>query len=543
MNFKALFTAITFAASLSLGAVTVDTKIEGKPLYHYWETGVCAGRANEGLRAGWQEHLADVRANCGFKYVRMHGLFHDDMFVYFKQPDGKVKYNWQYIDDVYDRMLSIGVRPFVELGFFPKDMALSNSRTQFWWKGNVSVDREKFGDWHDLVYAFTAHLVERYGLDEVRTWYFEVWNEPNLTGTGAFFHGTKSDYFRLYKEAANAVKAVDKCLRVGGPATSNFIADKRHEGEILDSSKSRFFTPDKINKQKWEGVWIKDFLKYCEKENLPVDFISTHPYPTDYALDPEEGRSKSSIRYLNSLHDDIEWLQNVLANSKYPSAEIHLTEWSTSPNSRDCMHDRLPAAAYIIRANLDCIGMVQSLMYWTFTDVFEEKGGAENLFHGGFGLINFQGIHKPTYHAYRMLHQLGDRLLHYDGTIAVSRCSDTGKIVALAFNYPVEYESHVPSAEDCNKYMNASPKHVNLVISNLNPNTLFEVEMLDNNHGNVLTAMQSLSLSASPNREEIELLKSLSNNTIKKVICSDADGNLTIDEDLQPWAFALIKQI
>jgi xylan 1,4-beta-xylosidase len=290
-------------------------------------------------------------------------------------------------------------------------------------------------------------------------------------------------------------------------------------------------------------VWIKDFLKYCEKENLPVDFISTHPYPTDYALDPEEGRSKSSIRYLNSLHDDIEWLQNVLANSKYPSAEIHLTEWSTSPNSRDRMHDRLPAAAYIIRANLDCIGMVQSLMYWTFTDVFEEKGGAENLFHGGFGLINFQGIHKPTYHAYRMLHQLGDRLLHYDGTIAVSRCSDTGKIVALAFNYPVEYESHVPSAEDCNKYMNASPKHVNLVISNLNPNTLFEVEMLDNNHGDVLTAMQSLSLSASPNREEIELLKSLSNNTIKRVICSDADGNLTIDEDLQPWAFALIKQI
>lgn len=422
-------------------------------------------------------------------------------------------------------------------------MALPNSKTQFWWKGNVSVDREKFGDWHDLVYAFTAHMVDRYGLDEVSKWYFEVWNEPNLTGTGAFFHGTKSDYFRLYKEAVNAIKAVNKNLRVGGPATSNFVADHRHDGEILDHSKSRFYAADKINKQKWQGVWINDFLRYCEKENLPVDFISTHPYPTDYALDPEEGRSKGSIRYLNSLHDDITWLQNALAHSKYPSAEIHLTEWSTSPNSRDCMHDLLPAAAYILRANLDCLGMANSLMYWTFTDVFEEKGGGENIFHGGFGLINFQGIYKPTYHAYRMLHQLGDRMLHYDGSVAVSRCSDSGKIVALAFNYPVEYESHVPGAEDRGKYMNASSKHVNLTVSNLAPNTLFEVEILDSDHGDVSRAMQSMAVSANSTREEIELLKNISTGTLKKVVSADANGNLIFDEELQPWACAMIKQI
>lgn len=543
MEFKFILATLALGTSLSLGAVTVDSGNEGKALDHYWETGVGAGRVNEGLRSGWQEHLADVKDNCGFKYVRMHGLFHDDMFVYFKQPNGKVKYNWQYIDDVYDRMLSMGVRPFVELGFFPKEMALPNSKTQFWWKGNVSVDREKFGDWHDLVYAFTAHMVDRYGLDEVSKWYFEVWNEPNLTGTGAFFHGTKSDYFRLYKEAVNAIKAVNKNLRVGGPATSNFVADHRHDGEILDHSKSRFYAADKINKQKWQGVWINDFLRYCEKENLPVDFISTHPYPTDYALDPEEGRSKGSIRYLNSLHDDITWLQNALAHSKYPSAEIHLTEWSTSPNSRDCMHDLLPAAAYILRANLDCLGMANSLMYWTFTDVFEEKGGGENIFHGGFGLINFQGIYKPTYHAYRMLHQLGDRMLHYDGSVAVSRCSDSGKIVALAFNYPVEYESHVPGAEDRGKYMNASSKHVNLTVSNLAPNTLFEVEILDSDHGDVSRAMQSMAVSANSTREEIELLKNISTGTLKKVVSADANGNLIFDEELQPWACAMIKQI
>ena len=103
-------------------------------------------------------------------------------------------------------MLAIGVKPFVELGFFPKDMAAENSKTQMWWKGYVSVDRNNFGKWHDLIKAFTQHIVDRYGINEVLTWYFEVWNEPNLTGTGGFFHGTKSDYFRLYKEAVTAIK-------------------------------------------------------------------------------------------------------------------------------------------------------------------------------------------------------------------------------------------------------------------------------------------------------------------------------------------------
>lgn len=168
-------------------------------------------------------------------------------------------------------------------------------------------------------------------------------------------------------------------MKVGGPATSNFIADHRHDGEILDHSQSRFYTQEEINKQQWKGVWIEDFLHYCEKENLPVDFISTHPYPTDYALDPETGRGKGAIRYVHSLKDDIQWLRQQLADSKYPEAEIHLTEWSTGPNSRDRMHDILPPAAYIIKTNLDCIGLANSLMYWTFTDVLKKRRGRGNI--------------------------------------------------------------------------------------------------------------------------------------------------------------------
>lgn len=542
---KIFFIVVTALWSVmqTLNAQIIDVRVKTEPFTHYWSVGVGAGRANEGLRAGWLEHLQLVKKNCGFRYVRMHGLFHDDMFVYFRKPDGKVVYNWQYIDELYDRMLAIGVKPFVELGFFPKDMAAENSKTQMWWKGYVSVDRNNFGKWHDLIKAFTQHIVDRYGINEVLTWYFEVWNEPNLTGTGGFFHGTKSDYFRLYKEAVTAIKSIDERLKVGGPATSNFIADHRHDGEILDHSQSRFYTQEEINKQQWKGVWIEDFLHYCEKENLPVDFISTHPYPTDYALDPETGRGKGAIRYVHSLKDDIQWLRQQLADSKYPEAEIHLTEWSTGPNSRDRMHDILPPAAYIIKTNLDCIGLANSLMYWTFTDVFEEKGGGEEIFYGGFGMINFQGLVKPSFHAYRMLNQLGDEKIYYKDPLFISRSSKTGKLSAIAFNYPKEYEQTVPSMQNFTNYMNASSKTLDIVLEGLNPNACFEIEVLDKMHGNVYDAYLNMGAPHSPNIREIEFLRQKAWDTVKEIVKVDEDGRLILKRDIDPWSCILIREL
>lgn len=542
---KKQFFMLTAVLLMCQGIIAQIIDVTGKTesFTHYWSVGVGAGRANEGLRAGWLEHLKLVKEECGFQYVRMHGLFCDDMFVYFKKPDGQVIYNWQYVDEVYDRMLELGVRPFVELSFFPKDIAAENSKTQMWYRNNVSFDRKKIDKWHDLVKAFTQHVVDRYGIDEVSTWYFEVWNEPNLTGLGGFFHGTKSDYFLMYKESVNAIKSVDKRLKVGGPATSNFVPDDRHKGEILDHKKSVFYSQDVINTKQWKGVWIEDFLRFCEKENLPVDFISTHPYPTDYALDPETGRSKDAIRYVHSLYDDIHWLRNQLAMSKYPNAEIHLTEWSTSPNSRDCMHDHLPPAAFIIKANLDCLGLANSLMYWTFTDVFEEKGGDEELFHGGFGMINFQGIVKPSFHAYRMLHQLGDEKIYYKDPLFVSRSTKTGKISALAFNYPKEYESHVPGASDISDYYKASAKQLKITLKGLKPHTVFQLDLLDTDHGNIMAAYNAMGRPHSPNHEQTEWLRQQGRATLKFMMRADEHGELTINRELAPWACLLIKEI
>jgi len=464
--------------------VKISKHAEGEKFEHFWSKCVGAGRANEGLRAGWLEQLELVQQTCGFETVRFHGLFHDDMFPIFEEK-GKIVYNWQYIDDLFDRMIDLEVRPFIELAYFPTILAAENSKTQFWWKANITPDESKYGEWHNLVKAFTQHCVDRYGIDEVLTWYFEVWNEPNLHW--GFFDGTKSQYFELYKQSVLAVRSVDNRLMVGGPSTSNFVADDRYEGEV--ETREGFgvtFDADNINDLDWKGVWIEDFLTYCEKEKLPVDFVSTHPYPTDYPFNPRTGKGKDFSRNVNSTMTDIKWLNKVIKASAYPNAEIHLTEWNTSPNSRDAMHDFLPPAAYIAKVNLDCIGLTNSLAFWTFTDIFEEKGGASSIFHGGFGLINFQGLVKPSYHAYRMLHQLGDEKLHKDDCIFVSRKSGSGKIVALAYNYPEDHYGAVPSSiRKIAKYEEGSTRTLDVVVSGFSPGTMFKIEILDKDHGNI----------------------------------------------------------
>ena len=154
-------------------------------------------------------------------------------------------YSFFNADQIFDFLLSIGMRPFVELSFMPTALS-SGDQTVFHYRANVTPPRD-YAQWSVLIRKLVGHWVERYGLGEVRRWFFEVWNEPNLT---AFGSGKQSDYFELYRYTVEAIKSVDAELQVGGPATA-------------------------------ANAWIEDFSDFCHKNQLAVDFISTHHYPTD----------------------------------------------------------------------------------------------------------------------------------------------------------------------------------------------------------------------------------------------------------------------
>ncbi len=359
----------------------------------YYTKCITAGRAAEGLRADWQEQLKIVQKEIGFEYIRFHGIFHDDMTIYDEDENGKPKFWFGYFDKLFDFLLSVGLRPIFELGFMP-DKLKANNKTLFWWKAHICPPND-YDKWALLVSETVKHAVDRYGIDEVKKWRFEVWNEPNL---GSFWYGTQEEYFKLYKYSVNAIKAIDKDLLVGGPSTSG--ADFRED-----------------------LGYLKDFIKFCEKKNLPVDFFTAHPYPTYWPLDID-GNEQMGYMGKDVCCEFLDNIKNIVDSSKFKGAEIHLTEWNTSPSPRDLIHDTEFPASFILYNITQNFGKVDSLGFWTFTDIFEENGPGEQPFHGGFGLINQDGIKKPAYYAYKFLSELGDEIISIDNHKIVSKTDD-----------------------------------------------------------------------------------------------------------------------
>jgi len=319
------------------------------------------------------ESLAQLKTSVnehGFRYIRFHAIFHDDLGTV-RVVDGKTVYDWTKIDQLYDAFLGMGIKPFVELGFTPQALKTSDNSI-FYWKGNTShPDR---AGWRALVDAFVRHLRERYGEKEVRSWYFEVWNEPNLDGF--WEKADKQAYFNLYEDSARTIKAIDPKLKVGGPSTAG-------------------------------AAWVPEFLEFAASRNIPVDFVTTHTYGVDGGFLDEEGKDDNKLSTNpDSIVGDVRRVREQIAASKFPDLPLYFSEWSSSYSPRDPVHDSYISAAYILGKLKATREYAQGMSYWTYSDLFEEPGPPPTPFHGGFGLMNREGIRKASWFAYKYLNLL-----------------------------------------------------------------------------------------------------------------------------------------
>jgi xylan 1,4-beta-xylosidase len=385
-------------------AVNYD-KVKGKHNTFFREV-VGAGRAAEGLRTDWIRDLAVVHRECGFKYIRFHGLLQDEMGVYSEDKQGQPVYNFQYIDALYDSILNIGMKPFVELSFMPQALA-SGSKTVFWWKGNITPPKD-YGKWEQLIRALVQHWTVRYGPDEVKQWYFEVWNEPNLD---IFWSGNQVEYFKLYEVTTRAIKSVSPEYRVGGPATAG-------------------------------NGWVGDTINFAAQNRVPIDFISTHDYGVKGIGFDNGVQQLFLITDPDAIIGGVRLSHAQIQSSAKPSLPLHYTEWSTSYSPRDPVHDSYISAAYILSKLKGTEGYADSMSYWTFTDIFEENGPVPSPFHGGFGLLNFQGLRKPAFYAYQFLNRLGDEEVWVSDSSSWA-CRSARSVQILFWNYtaPVTNES------------------------------------------------------------------------------------------------------
>lgn len=333
---------------------------------HYWENCVGSGHATLSLRQDWRSQLQQAHTELGFQQVRFHGLLDDDMSVLLYLNNGQPTYSFFNVDQSYSYLLNIGMKPLVELSFMPKLLASGNS-TIFHYEAQTSPPSD-YDLWYDLIKTLTQHLVDKFGIDEIRQWNFEVWNEPNC----GFWSSTEAEYYKLYNYTAHALKSVDSKIRVGGPATCM-------------------------------SGWITNFLDYCSKNSIPVDFVSTHQYPTD--IEPAQ---------VDAMYQSISGALSEVEASDFPDLPLYYTEYNDGLfeyyplYSYTPEHDEPYAAAFAIKNIFDISALnLPLLSWWTFSDIFEEGGQDSQPFHGGFGMMTIHSIPKPSWRAFQLLHLSG----------------------------------------------------------------------------------------------------------------------------------------
>jgi len=358
------------------------------------------------LQKEYFEQLKLIQETIGFKWIRGHGLFHEDMSIYqeYKTEDGVVvpEFNFTYLDLVMDSYLELGIRPFLELGFMPKAIA-SGDQSVFYWQGNVTPPKD-YAQWNDLVAATLQHLIERYGAKEVTSWPIEVWNEPNLN----YFwkDADRKEYFKLFRETIYTVKKVDSNFRVGGPAICG----------VDDVS------------------WLRDFLDFCRDEKIPIDFITRHLYTI--SVPERDGRyGYPKLRPLSKACSETDVSREIIDSyPEFRGMEMHVTEFSTSYSPRTPIHDTNINAAYIAFLLSRLGDTCESYSYWTFGDIFEEWGVPFTPFHGGFGLVANGKITKPAYWTFKFFKDLGNgECIHRSDEAIVLKKQD-GTYRGIAWN-------------------------------------------------------------------------------------------------------------
>ena len=439
--------------------VTIRTHEVTGALPHIWSECVGSDRAAITLRESWRQDIDRARAEIGVKQVRFHGIFNDELGVYAPSPQTPAtKPNFHTVDEVYDGLVSRGLKPLVELSFMPKQLA-SGTRSFGFYNGNITPP-QSLEAWGAFIKSFGVHLVERYGINTVAGWNFEVWNEPNLP---FFWSGNQQQYFDIYKAAAVAIKSIDKRLKVGGPATS-------------------------------QAAWIGDFIGYAAQNNAPVDFLSTHVYPGDnqtklFGEGVKISQSEVIPRALKTVRQTID-------ASSFKDLPLYVDEWGAD------------SPAFIAHVITHTMPWCQSMSHWVLSGSYEELGVPDYVLkEGSMGWPLMQrGIPLASYNTYRLMHRLGQQRLAATGPALASRKSN-GSLAALVWNLSeVEQPGGIPGRATVRK-VNGAPKRILVHLPDLAPGTPLRISYVDQSRGSPLPAWRAMGSPSAPTMAQTEHLR------------------------------------
>lgn len=395
------------------GTITYDSS--SISLIHKFKKVCTVGSAKQFLYTEIQDMLRKAQREIGYDLVKFHGILSDEMMVYKENEHGIPTYTFKLVDKVIDFMLSIGLRPFLQISFMPIDLASNPNKMIDMWHYNTSPPKD-ITKWDNLIEAFVTHLIKRYGREEVCSWPFVIWNEPDGS-LDSFGWENPHEFYDFYRHTYNQIKAICNKIQVGTP--------------------SLLLQPDSDTK------WIFNFFNYSITNDCLADFLNIHYYDNDFSNQHSDTFSTFSLKNLAKpypMNEDpfaftkfingIKQYQKKLHINKLP---IYLTEWNLTISQRDLINDTCFKSCYLAKNLLENYDRLESFGYWVLSDFIEEMPIPDDLFHGGLGLFTSNGIPKANYNVFRLINQLENQLIARGNGYFITK-SDS-KITGILYNY------------------------------------------------------------------------------------------------------------
>lgn len=466
------------AADASAAILETDVR-DALLLPQNWRKMINIGSATDLLRFDVRDQIVYLKQKLGFEYVRFWNILSDEMMI--ELDERKTKYNFNDLDKIFDFLIGIGLKPYMEIGFKQKEIYenLNRKIVDVLNKHQIRIIEKNKGFFEELI----KHLVKRYGTQEVGTWYVELEkNSEERVRVNA------DKYFDEFEIVAGIFKNYVPNLRIGGGGFCLNYLDREFE-QILDEWKKRKIKPD---------------------------FLSLYSYP--YIADEEliaAGRNPYSSDE-SFLNNQIKQAKEIMQQSGLALPEFHVTEWSYTLSNRNILNDSCFKAAYVMKNLIQNCLEADVIGYWVATDIFSDYLDTKQILFGGCGLVTKDTIRKPAFFAYQFLNMSGKyilgrdkyALISFDGKKAFTICCHNYK--HFNFRYYLINENEIEVEHQDRLFEDHETRQMHFKINHVN-NGSYQVKIysVNNEYGNIQKEWKQVGYYDDLNLQEMEYLKSI----------------------------------
>lgn len=456
---------------------TVDVQQTGKLLTDCHKA-ICVGDAYTVLQSNVQSQLRDLQKAADIKYARMWNIFSREECY-----NEKKGCNFRKIEQILDFLLENHMKPYLELGH--KEVLLNYSAEEFL-KENEEIENYEVQVYEYIFREFCTHLVNRYGIDEIETWYFEYYNFSN-TGATESTGMTEEEglYYQYFATIYRILKGISPAIKVGGA------------GFILG----------------YGTLGCRSILPIWKKKNLMPDFLSVYSYQY-VAIDDNDKRYGRKSIDIDYMRNQTEILREVIKETGFQVPELHISEWNFTISNRNVLNDSCNQGAYVLKNCIDMNGEVDLMAYWHALDSYSDYYDADNVLNGDSGMISRDGIRKPSFYAYVFMNRLLPNVIKKDENSIITTNGRDRYVIAchnfkkLSAQYVFSEEEKI-TVETIDNYMeNDEPLKLQFRLENVKDGDyLVKIHMVNKENGSVQDIWKRLQYSKNLARDEMQYLE------------------------------------